>query len=92
MEFLIAKKAGGYEQEQVDSYIQELRQAYQQIYESYEALRRQCMALEHQCQEQGQALAYAQAEAAQLRCGYGQYGMQGYGYAMQDAQGYAWGA
>jgi len=46
VEFLIEKKGDGYQRAQVDAYIRELRQTYQQMYEAYQVAHREYAALE----------------------------------------------
>ena len=78
MEFLLDKRGEGYQREQVDAYIRELRQTYQQMYEAYQTAHREYTALEKrygELQQKYQALeAQAQKQQAQMA------GMQYPGY------------
>jgi len=72
MEFLTEKKGEGYQRAQVDAYIRELRQTYQQMYEAYQMAHRDFTALEKrygELQMKYQALeaeAQAQKQMAQM--------------------------
>jgi len=72
LEFLIEKKGEGYQRAQVDAYIRELRQTYQQMYEAYQMAHRDFTALEKrygELQMKYQALeaeSQAQKQMAQM--------------------------
>ena len=91
MEFMAEKN--GYNREQVDAYVRQLRQEYQQVFEANKALKRECDAFALQKDAIAQALiqaemtaqniiAQAQAEAGQMRYG-GYQPPQQQGYGMQ---------
>ncbi|MCL2298749.1 MAG: hypothetical protein FWC27_01220 [Firmicutes bacterium] len=93
MEFLTAKKGEGYQKEQVDAYIRELRQTYQQMYEAcqmaqrqYEALEQRCGELQRSCQSlEAELLAQRQPvnpQAGMPYPGYPPYAMPGAPYGM----------
>lgn len=52
MEFMLDKKGEGYLKEQVDAYVQELRQTYQQLYEAHQVMVRQYEELEQRMNDQ----------------------------------------
>jgi len=90
MEFLIEKRGEGYQREQVDAYIRELRQTYQQMYDAYQMAHREYAALEKHCgelQQRCQALeAEAQSQQAQMHPGMQYPGYQP--YPMPEAPSY----
>ena len=67
MEFMVDKKGEGYLREQVDAYIRELRQTYQQMYEAHQVMRQRYDELERRHDEQlkRQQRLEADAEAYQ---------------------------
>jgi len=67
MEFMTDKKGEGYQKDQVDAYIRELRQTYQQMYEAYQAMQRQSGELERRCADLQRKLQSLEAETQTLR-------------------------
>ena len=67
MDFLVEKKGGGYQRAQVDAYVQEMRQAYQQMHAACQTAQCQNQELERQCAELQNKLRAAQAEMQALR-------------------------
>jgi|GEM_PF-6710441 len=84
MEFMTESRGGGYSHAQVDAYIGEMRQAYQQMYDAHMALLHQQedlqMRLHHQqmelgaCYAQKEAMAQALIQAQRMAAGYPQQG------------------
>jgi len=84
MEFMTESRGGGYHCAQVDAYIGEMRQAYQQMYDAHMALLHQQedlqMRLHHQqmelgaCYAQKEAMAQALIQAQRMAAGYPQQG------------------
>ena len=68
MEFITETGIGGYHRAQVDAYVGALRQAYQQMYEAQEPLRRRCDELQALCnRQQGDLAAYQTLREAFIR-------------------------
>jgi len=88
MEFLIDRKGDGYQRDQVDAYVRELRQTYQQMYESYQVMQRQCEALEQRYIELQKKCEQLETEALLQKQ---QAGMQYPGYQAYPAQGMPYG-
>ena len=82
MEFLIEKSGGGYQKEQVDAYVRELRQAYQKMYEAYQMAYRQYEALEQRYSALQQQMVQIPPQA----------GIQYPGYPTNAAYGTPYGA
>ena len=84
MEFMNEPGGGGYHRAQVDAYIGEMRQAYQQMYDAHMALLHQQedlqMRLHNQqmelgaCYAQKEAMAQALIQAQRMAAGYPQQG------------------
>ena len=84
MEFMTESGGGGYHRAQVDAYIGEMRQTYQQMYDAHMALLRQQedlqMRLHNQqmelgaCYAQKEAMAQALIQAQRMAAGYPQQG------------------
>jgi len=63
MEFLVDKRGEGYQREQVDAYIRELRQTYQQMYEAHQMMHRQYEDLERRHEEQSKRMRQLEGDA-----------------------------